>query len=96
MGRGVPRPWGEVRPACGERCALRVGRGAPHVHPLLCRFAFSCDLTFNLLGVSPSLAVYLRWIIGDVMGKVVDGGPSHVEGQRRGGAMSLGNPDIWK
>ena len=42
------------------------------------------------------MAVYLRWIIGDVMGKVVDGGPSHMEGQRRGGAMSLGNPDIWK
>ena len=73
-----------------------MGRGEPHVYPLFCHFAFSCDLTFNLLGVSLSLAVYLRWIIGDVMGKVVDGGPSHMEGQRRGGAMSLGNPDIWK
>lgn len=73
-----------------------MGRGVAHVHLLLCHLAFSCDLTFNLLGVGPSSAVCLRWVIGNVMGRVVDGGPSHVEGQRRGGAMSLGNSDIWK
>ena len=46
-----------------------MGRGVAHVHLLLCHLAFSCDLTFNLLGVGPSSAVCLRWVIGNVMGR---------------------------
>ena len=73
-----------------------MDKAVPHVHPLLCSLVLSCDLTFNLLGVGLSSAVYLRWTVGNVMGRMVHGGSFHVKGQRRGWTISLGNPDIWK